>query len=147
METLRLILGSKAFATIAGGSLLMILGAALGVAIGSDSNSSAATSLATITRNGTTKIVAVSAKPTTVKHKVKVTVTKKRTVTGPGGTSVRTVTGPTQTVTHVRTVTTTVPTTVTTDRRDHDDALGTLRGEPAPAPRRRRRRRGPRRAP
>ena len=43
METLRLILGSKAFATIAGGSLLMILGAALGVAIGSDSNSSAAT--------------------------------------------------------------------------------------------------------
>ena len=99
METLRLILGSKAFATIAGGSLLMILGAALGVAIGSDSNSSAATSLATITRNGTTKIVAVSAKPTTVKHKVKVTVTKKRTVTGPGGTSVRTVTGPTQTVT------------------------------------------------
>ena len=113
METLRLILGSKAFATIAGGSLLMILGAALGVAIGSDSNSSAATSLATITRNGTTKIVAVSAKPTTVKHKVKVTVTKKRTVTGPGGTSVRTVTGPTQTVTHVRTVTTTVPTTVT----------------------------------
>ena len=77
METLRLILGSKAFATIAGGSLLMILGAALGVAIGSDSSSTAATSLATITRNGTTKIVAVSAKPTTVKHKVKVTVTNE----------------------------------------------------------------------
>ncbi|MGH3073502.1 MAG: hypothetical protein ACRDQC_01165 [Gaiellales bacterium] len=112
METLRLILGSKAFATIAGGSLLMILGAALGVAIGSDSNSSAATSLATITRNGTTKIVAVSAKPTTVKHRI--TITKKKTVTGPSGTSVRTITGPTQTVTNVRTVTKTVPTTVTT---------------------------------
>ena len=63
METLRLILGSKAFATIAGGSLLMVLGAALGVAIGSDSSSSAATSLSTITKNGTTRIVAVSAKP------------------------------------------------------------------------------------
>ena len=115
METLRLILGSKAFATIAGGSLLMILGAALGVAIGSDSSSAAATSLSTITKNGTTRIVAVSAKPTTVDHKVKVTVTKRKTLTEPGGTSVRTVTGPTHTVTDVRTrtVTNTVPTTVT----------------------------------
>jgi hypothetical protein len=112
METLRLILGSKAFATIAGGSLLMVLGAALGVAIGSDSSSSAAT-LSTITKNGTTRIVAVSAKPTTVDHKVKVTVTKRKTVTEPGGTSVHTVTGPTQTVTKTRTVTLTVPTTVT----------------------------------
>jgi len=48
METVRLILGSKAFATIAGGSLLMVLGAALGVAIGSDSSSNAATSPATV---------------------------------------------------------------------------------------------------
>ena len=112
METLRLILGSKAFATIAGGSLLVVLGAALGVAIGSDPNSSAAT-LSTITKNGTTRIVAVSAKPTTVNRKVKVTVTKKKTVTEPGGTSVHTVTGPTHTVTHTRTVTQTVPTTVT----------------------------------
>ena len=112
METLRLILGSKAFATIAGGSLLMVLGAALGVAIGSDSSSSAAT-LSTITKNGTTRIVAVSAKPTTVDRKVKVTVTKKKTVTEPGGTSVHTVTGPTRTVTQTRTVTSTVPTTVT----------------------------------
>ena len=113
METLRLILGSKAFATIAGGSLLMVLGAALGVAIGSDSSSAAATSLATITKNGTTRIVAVSAKPTTVKHRV--TVTKKKTVKEPGGTSVHTVTGPTHTVTDVRTqtVTNTVTSTVT----------------------------------
>jgi hypothetical protein len=59
METLRLIVGSKAFATIAGGSLLMILGAALGVAIGSDSSSNAATSLRTITKDGTTRVVAV----------------------------------------------------------------------------------------
>ena len=112
METLRLILGSKAFATIAGGSLLMVLGAALGVAIGSDPSSSAAT-LSTVTKNGTTRIVAVSAKPTTVDRKVKVTVTKKKTVTEPGGTSVHTVTGPTRTVTQTRTVTSTVPTTVT----------------------------------
>lgn len=117
METLRLILGSKAFATIAGGSLLLILGAALGIAVGSDSTSAAATSLSTITKNGTTRIVAVSAKPTTVDHKVKVTVVKPKTVTAPGGTSVHTVTGPTHTVTHTvtttRTVVTTVPTTVT----------------------------------
>ena len=113
METLRLILGSKAFATIAGGSLLMILGAALGIAIGSDSSSSAATSLATITKNGTTRIVAVSAKPKTVDRKVKVTVTKRKTVTEPGGTSVRNVTGPTRTVTQTRTVTNTVTSTVT----------------------------------
>jgi hypothetical protein len=119
METLRLILGSKAFATIAGGSLLMVLGAALGVAIGSDSSSSAATSLATITRNGTTRIVAVSAKPKTVDRKVKVTVTRKKTVNEQGSTSVRTITGPTQTVTDTRTrtvtqtVTQTVPTTIT----------------------------------
>ena len=107
METVRLILGSKAFATIAGGSLLMILGAALGVAIGSDPSSSAATTLSTITKNGTTRIVAVSAKPKTVDHKVKVTVTKKKTVKEPGGTSVHTVTGPTHTVTDVRTRTVT----------------------------------------
>ena len=115
METVRLILGSKAFATIAGGLLLMILGAALGVAIGSDSSSSAAT-LSTITKNGTTRIVAVSAKPKTVDHKVKVTVTKKKTVREPGATSVRNVTGPTRTVTDIRTrtVTTTVATTVAT---------------------------------
>jgi hypothetical protein len=117
METLRLILGSKAFATIAGGSLLLILGAALGVAVGSDSSSAAATSLSTITENGTTRIVAVSAKPTTVDHKVKVTVVKRKTVTAPGGTSFHTVTGPTRTVTHTvpttRTVVTTVPTTIT----------------------------------
>ena len=113
METLRLILGSKAFATIAGGSLLMVLGAALGVAIGSDSSSSAATSLLTITKNGTTRIVPVSAKPKTVSRRVKVTVTKKKTVTEPGGTSIHTVTGPTHTVTKTKTVTTTVPTTVT----------------------------------
>jgi hypothetical protein len=113
METLRLILGSKAFATIAGGSLLMVLGAALGVAIGSDSSSSAATSLLTITKNGTTRIVPVSAKPTIIKRRVKVTVTKKKTVTEPGGTSIHTVTGPTHTVTKTKTVTTTVPTTVT----------------------------------
>ena len=114
METVRLILGSKAFATIAGGSLLMILGAALGVAIGSDPSSSAAT-LSTITKNGTTRIVAVSAKPTTVDRKVKVTVVKKKTVREPGGTSVHTVTGPTHTVTDVRTrtVTTTVTSTTT----------------------------------
>ena len=118
MDTLRLILGSKAFATIAGGSLLMVLGAALGVAIGSDSSSNAATSLKTVTGNGTTRIVAVSAKPKTVDRKVKVTITKKRTVKGPGSTSVQTVTGPThtetRTVTRTQTVTTTVPTTVTT---------------------------------
>ena len=113
METLRLILGSKAFATIAGGSLLMVLGAALGVAIGSDSSSSAATSLLTITKNGTTRIVPVSAKPKVIRHRVKVTVTKKKTVTEPGGTSIHTVTGPTHTVTKTKTVTTTVPTTVT----------------------------------
>jgi hypothetical protein len=117
METVRLILGSKAFATIAGGSLLMVLGAALGVAIGSNPDSSAATELSTITKNGTTRIVAVSAKPKTkiVKHKVKVTVTKKKTVTEPGGTSVHTITGPTHTVTDVRTrtVTTTVTSTTT----------------------------------
>ena len=81
METLRLILGSKAFATIAGGSLLMILGAALGVAVGSDSSSSAATSLSTITKNGTTKIVAVSAQAKTTTVRKRVTVTKKKTVT------------------------------------------------------------------
>jgi len=119
MDTLRLILGSKAFATIAGGSLLMVLGAALGVAIGSDSSSTAATtSLKTVTKDGTTRIVAVSAKPKTVDHKVKVTITKKRTVKSPGSTSVQTVTGPThtetRTVTKTQTVTTTVPTTVTT---------------------------------
>jgi hypothetical protein len=115
METLRLILGSKAFATIVGGSLLMVLGAAIGVAIGSDSSSNAATSLQTVTKNGTTRIVAVSAKPKTVKHKVKVTVTRKKTVTEPGGTSVHTITGPTHTVTDVRTrtVTTTVTSTTT----------------------------------
>lgn len=116
METLRLIVGSKAFATIAGGSLLMVLGAALGVAIGSDSSSNAATTtLKTVTKNGTTRIVAVSAKPKTVDRKVKVTITKKRTVKGPGSTSVQTVTGPTQTktVTKTHTVTTTVPTTIT----------------------------------
>jgi hypothetical protein len=115
METVRLILGSKAFATIAGGSLLMVLGAALGVAIGSDSRSNAATSLQTVTKNGTTRIVAVSEKPKTVNHKVKVTVTKKKTVTEPGGTSVHTITGPTHTVTDVRTrtVTTTVTSTTT----------------------------------
>ncbi len=115
METVRLILGSKAFATIAGGSLLMVLGAALGVAIGSDPNSSAATELSTITKNGTTRIVAVSAKPKTVKHKV--IVTKKKTVKGPGSTatSFQTVTGPPRTVTVVRThtVTTTATTTIT----------------------------------
>jgi ABC-type glycerol-3-phosphate transport system substrate-binding protein len=113
METLRLILGSKAFATIAGGSLLMVLGAALGVAIGSDSSSNAATSRLTITKNGTTRIVAVSAKPETktVKH----TVIKRKTVHKPGSTSVQTVTGPSQTVTHTVTQTHTVkvPTTVT----------------------------------
>jgi hypothetical protein len=118
METLRLILGSKAFATIAGGSLLMVLGAALGVAIGSDSSSNAATSLQTVTKNGTTRIVAVSAKPETktVKH----TVTKRKTVNKPGSTSVQTVTGPTKTVTGptktvvvTQTHTVTVPTTVT----------------------------------
>ena len=117
METLRLILGSKAFATIAGGSLLMILGAALGIAIGSDPSSSAATSLSTVTRNGTTRIVAVSAKPETKTVKHRVTVTKRKTVNrpGPGSTSVRTVTGPTHTVTvkRTQTVTTTVATTVT----------------------------------
>jgi hypothetical protein len=115
METLRLILGSKAFATIAGGSLLMVLGAALGVAIGSDSSSSAATSLLTITKNGTTRIVPVSAKPKIIRHRVQVTVTKKKTVTEPGGTSIHNVTGPTHTVTKTKTktVTTTVPTTVT----------------------------------
>jgi hypothetical protein len=117
METLRLILGSKAFATIAGGSLLMVLGAALGVAIGSDPNSSAATELSTITKNGTTRIVAVSAKPKTKIVKHKVTVTKKKTVKGPGSTatSFQTVTGPTHTVTDVRThtVTTTVTSTTT----------------------------------
>jgi uncharacterized protein (DUF58 family) len=114
METLRLILGSKAFATIAGGSLVMVLGAALGVAIGSDSSSNAAASRLTVTKNGTTRIVAVSAKPETktVKH----TVTKRKTVHKPGSTSIQTVTGPTvtgpsQTVIH--TVTKTVPTTVT----------------------------------
>ena len=114
METLRLILGSKAFATIAGGSLLMILGAALGVAIGSDPSSSAAT-LQTVTRNGTTRIVAVSAKPETKTVRPRVTVTKRKTVNKPGSTSVRTVTGPTHTVTvkRTQTVTTTVPTTVT----------------------------------
>jgi hypothetical protein len=116
METLRLIVGSKAFATIAGGSLLMVLGAALGVAIGSDSSSNAA--LETITRNGTTRIVAVSAKPetTTVKHRVTVTRHKTKTVTEPGTTSVKTVKtvkGPAQTVTVTRTSTVTVPTTVT----------------------------------
>ena len=115
METVRLILGSKAFATIAGGSLLMVLGAALGVAIGSDPSSNAATSLETVTKNGTTRIVAVSAKPDTktVKH----TVTKRKTVTKPAATStsVQTVTGPSQTVTHTVTQTHTVkvPTTVT----------------------------------
>jgi len=115
METVRLILGSKAFATIAGGSLLMVLGAALGVAIGSDSSSNASTSRLTITKNGTTRIVAVSAKPETktVKH----TVTRRKTVHKPGSTSVQTVTGPGQTVTHTvtqtHTVTVTVPTTVT----------------------------------
>ena len=114
METLRLIVGSKAFATIAGGSLLMILGAALGVAIGSDSSSNAATSLETITKNGTTRIVAVSAKPQTKIVKHRVTVTKKKTVSGPGSTSLRTVTGPGQTQTVTRTRTVTVPTTVTT---------------------------------
>ena len=118
METLRLILGSKAFATIAGGSLLMVLGAALGVAIGSDSSSHAATSLETVTKNGTTRIVAVSAKPDT--KTVKDTVTKRKTVNKPGSTSVQTVTGPAQTVTGpTKTVvstqihTVTVPTTVT----------------------------------
>jgi hypothetical protein len=113
METLRLILGSKAFATIAGGSLLLILGAALGVAVGSDSTSGAATSLSTITRNGTTRIVAVSAKPTTVDHKVKVT--RHKTVTEPGTTAVHNITGPTQTetVTRTRTVRITVVSTVT----------------------------------
>ena len=114
METLRLIVGSKTFATIAGGSLLMILGAALGVAIGSDSSSNAATSLETITKNGTTRIVAVSAKPQTRTVKHRVTVTKKKTVSGPGSTSLRTVTGPGQTQTVTRTRTVTVPTTVTT---------------------------------
>ena len=46
---------------------------------------------------------------------MKVTVTKKKTVTEPGGTSVHTVTGPTHTVTDVRTrtVTATVTTTIT----------------------------------
>src|SRR4029079_9043976 len=98
METVWLILGSKAFATIAGGSLLMVLGAALGVAIGSDSSSSAATSRLTITKNGTTRIVAVSAKPETktVKH----TVTRRKTVHKPGSTSVQTVTGSGTTLTH-----------------------------------------------
>ena len=114
METVRLILGSKAFATIAGGSLLMILGAALGVAIGSDPSSSAATTLSTITKNGTTRIVAVSAKPKTIDHKVKVTVIKKKTVREPGGTSVHTITGPTHTVTDVRTRTVTSTVTSTT---------------------------------
>jgi hypothetical protein len=117
METVRLILGSKAFATIAGGSLLMVLGAALGVAIGSDSSSNAATSHLTVTKNGTTRIVAVSAKPETktVKH----TVTKRKTVHKPGSTSIQTqtqtqtVTGPSQTVIHTVTQTKTVPTTVT----------------------------------
>jgi hypothetical protein len=115
MDTLRLILGSKAFATIAGGSLLMILGAALGIAIGSDPSSSAATTLSTVTKNGTTRIVAVSAKPETktVKHKVTVKKTKTKTVTGPGSTSVRTVTGPAQTLTVTKTRTVTVPTTIT----------------------------------
>ena len=117
METLRLILGSKAFATIAGGALLMVLGAALGIAIGSDPSSSAATTLSTVTKNGTTRIVAVSAKPETktVKHRVTVkkTKTKTQTVTGPGSTSVKTVTGPAQTVTTTKTRTVTVPTTVT----------------------------------
>ena len=117
METLRLILGSKAFATIAGGALLMVLGAALGIAIGSDPSSSAATTLSTVTKNGTTRIVAVSAKPETktVKHRVTVkkTKTKTKTVTGPGSTSVKTVTGPAQTVTTTKTRTVTVPTTVT----------------------------------
>jgi len=113
METLRLILGSKAFATIAGGSLLMVLGAALGVAVGSDSSSNAATSLQTVTKNGTTRIVAVSAKPQTKIEKH--TVTKRKTVTKPASTStsVQTVTGPSQTVTHIVTRTQKVPTTVT----------------------------------
>jgi hypothetical protein len=115
METVRLILGSKAFATIAGGSLLMVLGAALGVAIGSNPDSSAATELSTITKNGTTRIVAVSAKPKTKIVKHKVTVTKKNTVKGPGATSFQTVTSPPRTITVVRTrtVTTTATSTVT----------------------------------
>lgn len=115
METLRLIVGSKAFATIAGGSLLMILGAALGVAIGSDSSSNAATSERTITENGTTRIVAVAAKPDTrtVKHRVTVTRKKTRIVTSAGSTSVKTVTGPTRTRVVTTTRTVTVPTTVT----------------------------------
>lgn len=113
METLRLILGSKAFATIAGGLLLMVLGAALGIAIGSDPSSSAATTLSTVTRNGTTRIVAVSAKPETKTVKHKVTVKKTKTVTGPGSSSVKTVTGPAQTVTTTKIRTVTVPTTVT----------------------------------
>jgi hypothetical protein len=111
METLRLILGSKAFATIAGGSLLMVLGAALGVAIGSDSSSHAATSLQTLTKNGTTRIIAVSAKPKTVVHKV--TVKKKKTVKGPGTTSFETVTAPAHTVVRTHTVTDTVTSTIT----------------------------------
>jgi hypothetical protein len=117
METLRLILGSKSFATIAGGSLLMVLGAALGIAIGSDPSSNAATSLRTVTENGTTRIVAVAAKPhtKTVKHRFTVTRKKTSTVTGPGSTALRTVTEPGQTVTHTvtQTKTVTVPTTVT----------------------------------
>jgi hypothetical protein len=112
METLRLILGSKAFATIAGGSLLMVLGAALGVAIGSDSSSNAATSLQTVTRNGTTRIVAVSAKPKTVVHKV--TVKKRKVVKGPGSTSFETVTAEPHTVIRTHTVTETVTSTITT---------------------------------
>ena len=117
METVRLILGSKAFATIAGGSLLMILGAALGVAIGSDPNSSAATEPVHDheerhheDRRGLGEAEDRRTQGEGDRHQE-----EDGEGAGSTGRPFHTVTGPTHTVTDVRTrtVTTTVTTTIT----------------------------------
>lgn len=112
METVRLLVGAKAFQVAAGGLLALALGAALGVGLGSDHP--AAANVETITSTG---ISTLAAPPASTVHSTITTTRRGHTVLVPVSSvlpgATRTVSTPPHTVTHTATATVTQTSTVT----------------------------------